>query len=232
MAICLSLEDATFAFDKFLPVLEKVRLEIEAGECFGVFGPAGGGKTTLMKVLAGILRLQSGHRRCHVSKISMAFQRGALFDSLTVFENLAFPLRELKIVPRTQIHERVYASLVEVGLEGCEKKMAVELSGGQQKRLALSRAFITEPDLLLLDDPAAGLDPVTSREMIDLIRRIRKKSLSIVVASSDPVQVLEVSDRVGMFHKGNFVKIGRPSEINSSSQVLDFLRGSPESTND
>lgn len=160
-------------------VLRGVTFEIEKGTITGLIGPSGGGKSTLLKILAGVARSDSGSIElgvCSSDQIGLMFQEGALFDSLTVFDNVAFPLvggrvpsTTLNQAEREKVSESVQSILARVGLSRAAFKLPGELSGGMRRRVALARALVARPELVLLDDPTAGLDPIASSVIMNLI---------------------------------------------------------------
>ena len=181
----LELRDVTVAFDG-KAILDRVNLTVGAGESVVIIGPSGQGKTLILKLLAGLIEPDAGQalvngeclatmpvaRRDQLRlRMGMLFQRNALFDSLTVFENVAFPLREKGAVSPAAISERVLEYLNHVGLAEARDLRPDEISGGMQKRLGIARALALEPEIVFYDDPTAGLDPITSRQVIELNQR-------------------------------------------------------------
>src|ERR1700719_3297751 len=199
-------------------VLDGVTLDFPAGEITTIVGPSGSGKTVLLKNLNLLLRPDSGTiviDGADVTKISgrsldavreklgMLFQAGALFDSMSVFDNVAFPLVEKTRLSEDDIKTRVNETLKSVGLEGISEKFPSELSGGMQKRVALARALIHRPKILMLDEPTTGLDPTRTRSIHELVRRTQQNfGLTVVMVSHDVPQVFNYSDQVAFMHDG------------------------------
>jgi phospholipid/cholesterol/gamma-HCH transport system ATP-binding protein len=224
-------------------VLESVSLSIRHGEIFTVIGLSGSGKSTLLKLIIGFLRPDSG--KIYIEgedvtnyserqftnvriKMGMVFQRAALFDSLNVFENVAFPLRFRKSVPPSELAAVVASKLADVDMEGTELLMPDELSGGMQKRVGLARALAESPSIILYDEPTTGLDPVITNNINRLILRTRDRyKATSVVISHDMESVFRISDRVGVLVDGKVVVVGTPSEIQASSlkEVQAFIHG-------
>ncbi len=210
-------------------VLNGVNLECPRGQITTIVGPSGCGKTVLLKHLNLLLRpdygtiiidgvdvtalgarMQNGVRE----KFGMLFQAGALFDSMTVFDNVAFPLVELTRLERGEIAERVGEVLEAVGLQGMEAKFPSEMSGGMQKRAALARALIRRPKILMLDEPTTGLDPTRTHQIHELVRRTQQQyGLTAVMVSHDVPAVFEFSDRIGFMHQGRMALNGTVAEV-------------------
>ncbi len=199
-------------------VLDGVSLDFPAGKITTIVGPSGSGKTVLLKHLNLLLRPDSGSivfdgiDVTHLGargmdavreKFGMLFQAGALFDSMSVFDNVSFPLVEKTRLSRAEIVERVHETLKAVGLEGMESKFPSQMSGGMQKRAALARALVRRPKILMLDEPTTGLDPSRTGAIHDLIRRTQENfQLTAVMVSHDVPAVFRVSDRVAFLHNG------------------------------
>jgi len=224
-------------------VLDGVSLDFPRGEITTIVGPSGCGKTVLLKHLNLLLRPDSGQividgidvtrlgsRGVDAAreKFGMLFQAGALFDSLTVFDNVAFPLVEKTHLSRIEIADRVHETLSAVGLDGMEKKYPSEMSGGMQKRAALARALIRRPVILMLDEPTTGLDPARTGSIHALIRATQQRfNLTAVLVSHDVPAVFEISDRIAFMHQGKIAVSGTVAEVTSvHNEVLDrFLAG-------
>lgn len=226
-----------------LPVHNGINLSIFEGEIISLLGGSGSGKSVLLKELIGLMKPDKGDiivlgknvaqmneeglikLREHVG---MLFQGAALFDSLSVFENIAYPLREhLKLTER-EIQERVAEKLKLVGLSGIENKMPDELSGGMKKRVGLARAIATEPDIILYDEPTTGLDPITAQRINELIIELQRKlGITTIVVTHDLHCVKTVSDRIAMLHEGKIVTVGPWEELETSNipAVRDFISG-------
>lgn len=221
----VAIENASVHFQ--LPVLEDLQLTIEPKETFGIIGAGGCGKSVLLKVIAQLIRLEKGSCELGTDRYTMTFQRSGLFDSLTAEENLDFVLYEAR-VPRRERLERIDAALEEVGLRSQGKLYPHELSGGMQKRLGIARALLLRPELVLYDDPTAGLDPVTSRTITNLIQEMKEKyGMTIVLTTSDLKVAFNLSTRIGFLHSGKFAEVGEPSAIKGTSNpiVRQFLHG-------
>ncbi len=224
-------------------VLDGIDLDVPSGNITTIVGPSGCGKTVLLKHLNLLLRPDSGRividgidvTRLGIramdsvrEKFGMLFQAGALFDSLTVFDNVAFPLVEKTRLSREEIAKRVHETLAAVGLEGMEQKFPSEMSGGMQKRAALARALIHRPKILMLDEPTTGLDPTRTGAIHALIRQTQQRfGLTVVMVSHDVPHVFEISDHVAFMHLGKVRLYGSPQEVASAhDEVFDhFLAG-------
>jgi phospholipid/cholesterol/gamma-HCH transport system ATP-binding protein len=224
-------------------VLDGVNLEVPSGMITCIVGPSGGGKTVLLKHLNLLMRPDSGQiiidgvdvtrlgtRGLNQvrEKLGMLFQAGALFDSMSIFDNVAFPLVEKTHLSEEEIRTRVQETLKSVGLEGVEDKFPSELSGGMQKRAALARALVHRPKILMLDEPTTGLDPARTGAIHRLIRDTQKQyGLTVVMVSHDVPAVFEICDRVGFIHKGKMRLYGSPQEVTAAhDEIFDrFLAG-------
>jgi phospholipid/cholesterol/gamma-HCH transport system ATP-binding protein len=224
-------------------ILRGVDITVGSGETLVIIGRSGGGKSVLLKNLIGLMQPDAGEiwidgqniiglserqlagiRR----KVGILFQAGALFDSMTVEENIAFPLREAG-ERDTHVIERKIAEILEViELEGQQKKMPVNLSGGMKKRVGLARAIINRPSCILYDEPTAGLDPVVSDSINRLIRRLQEHfHVTSVVVTHDMKSAFDVGDHIAYLHQGRIYFYGTPEEIQASTDPLiqDFLVG-------
>jgi phospholipid/cholesterol/gamma-HCH transport system ATP-binding protein len=224
-------------------VLKGVDLDCPRGRITTIVGPSGCGKTVLLKHLNLLMRPDSGRiviegvdlTRLGNSgldevrkQFGMLFQAGALFDSMTVFDNVAFPLVENTRMEREEIAVKVREMLVNVGLEGMEQKYPSELSGGMQKRVALARALIRNPKILMLDEPTTGLDPTRTGSIHALIRHTQQRfGLTVVMVSHDVPAVFEFSDRVAFMHEGRMRLTGTPAEVTAANDEVfnRFLAG-------
>lgn len=225
------------------PVLRDVSLTIPAGCLYGLIGPGASGKSVLLKLLTGLLRPDAGRvlvdgRDIHAmpelelqsfrKRFGMLFQNNALFDYLTVGENIAFPLRRLFQLEESEIAERVEERLEAVSLPGFSGRMPAGLSGGQKKRVGVARATITKAEIVLYDEPAAGLDPVTSQRIFELLREEQRASgATVIMVSSDLDRLLTVTDRVGMMYRGRLIFDGTTEEAKASLDpyVRQFVHG-------
>ena len=201
-----------------IPALKGLSISVKKGQILGVMGPGGSGKSTLCKVICGLVKPDSGvvfvagvdmvkadqrALRQLQARLGVQFQNDALFEHMTVLENVSYPLKRLTRAKSQEIAYRAMERLAVVGLTGFEDRYPNELSGGQRRRVALARACVTEPDLLICDDPTAGLDPVTSRRILDMIAGIRYQSRNtVVVVSSDVLGLLSVVDRAALVWDG------------------------------
>ena len=224
-------------------ILRGVDLNVGTGETLAIIGRSGGGKSVLLKHLIGLMRPDQGEiwidgqniiglserqlaaiRR----KVGILFQGSALFDSMTVEENIAFPLREAGERDPKMLRQKIGEMLEVIELEGQQKKMPVNLSGGMKKRVGLARAIINRPACILYDEPTAGLDPVVSDSINHLIRRLQKRfQVTSVVVTHDMKSAFHVADQIAYLHQGRVYFLGTPEEIQRSDDPLiqDFLLG-------
>ena len=227
-------------------VLDGVDLEIESGETMLVMGRSGGGKSVLLKHIIGLMSPDSGsiqvdgeeivglpeHDLNEVrKKFGMLFQSAALFDSMTVGENIGLPLREHMHLTGAQIRERVAERLDWVGLADVESMKPASLSGGMRKRVGLARAIAMDPQFVLYDEPTTGLDPIMADVIDKLIRGLQKRmGVTSVVVTHDLVSARKVADRMALLHGGKVVFLGTPDEVWSTRDpiVRQFVEGSSE----
>lgn len=213
----IKVENLTKEFDG-RKVLNNISFTVESGEVLSIVGFSGSGKSTILKILCGLLNANSGNIDIAEGDVAMVFQYSALFDSLNVFDNISFALQERKEFKKKytkkELKEIVAKSLQTVGLSGIEDKFPHELSGGMQKRVSLARAIVTQPQFILYDEPTAGLDPIASTVIEDYILRLRDetKATSIVVTHQMST-IQRCSDKVIMLYDGNIVFRGTPSEL-------------------
>ncbi|MDD3436631.1 MAG: ATP-binding cassette domain-containing protein [Candidatus Gastranaerophilales bacterium] len=202
-------------------VIDNVSFEVKDGEVLAVVGFSGSGKSTVLKLICDLIHPDSGQIETSLGDISMVFQYSALFDSLNVFNNIAFALKERKEFRKKfkqpQLEKIVEQKLKMVGLEGIEMKYPSELSGGMQKRVSFARAIVTEPQTILYDEPTAGLDPISSTLIEDYIVRLKEetKAASIVVTHQMST-IQRTADRVIMLYQGKIVFEGTPKEMLST----------------
>jgi phospholipid/cholesterol/gamma-HCH transport system ATP-binding protein len=227
-----------------VPVLQGVNLEVPTGKITVVIGKSGAGKSVLLKHVAGLLRPDQGQILINGTDLTRArgrelqlikkrfgvvFQGSALFDSLTVLENVAFPLREKTRLPEREILKRSRECLAQVNLPPeAEDKYPDEISGGMKKRVALARALVQEPEILLFDEPVTGLDPPMMNTVFHLIIKTHQENgYTGLVVSHDIPAVFQIADYVAMLHQGRIVAFGTPAEIqrNPDPVVQGFLRG-------
>jgi phospholipid/cholesterol/gamma-HCH transport system ATP-binding protein len=214
-------------------VLKDINLEILPGETFSLIGPSGTGKSVLLKHIVKLLSPDTGkiyidghdiHSQAPALRnyrYSMVFQSSALFNSLTVGENVGLWLREKRVCGEKRIRRIILEKLALVGLEGKEEMLTSELSGGMKKRVAIARSLAMNPDLILYDEPTAELDPVNSDELAKVIISLKEKvNLTTVIVSHDLNFALYLSDRVGMMHGGQIVEIGTPEQIKRSQNPI------------
>jgi phospholipid/cholesterol/gamma-HCH transport system ATP-binding protein len=224
------------------PILEDISLDVKEGELLVILGESGSGKSVLLKHLIGLMKPTKGTIEidgrdiCRLTErelltvrknIGYLFQEGALYDFMTVYDNVAFPLREHTALDRRQIAEKVDGLLIMVGLEEAEEKFPAELSGGMKKRAALARALILDSKILFCDEPTSGLDPLRSRDISDLIRDIsRKLHCTTVVTSHDIDNSMRIADRLVVLREGRILAGGTPEELKASEQVFikEFLK--------
>jgi phospholipid/cholesterol/gamma-HCH transport system ATP-binding protein len=222
-------------------VLNGVSLQVGRGETLAVLGRSGTGKSVLLKVLIGLQRPDSGVVKIHQEDISsldlqklndlrkrigFLFQQAALYDSLTVEQNVAFPLSRHSSDPPDKQKERVRELLKSVGMERHGRKMPSEISGGMQKRVGLARALVLDPDILLFDEPTAGLDPITAAEIGDLIVGLQKKhKLTAIVVTHDVRGAKAFADRLVLLRDGKIVAEGSFAELQKSRDefVMQFV---------
>lgn len=208
-------------------VFRDISLTVAPQESVVLMGPSGGGKSVLLKTIAGLLRPSEGEVKLGSENIGMLFQKNALFDSLTVEENLLFPLHERKY-PKEEAKDRSQHFLEAVGLKGCEDQFPDEISGGMQKRLGIARALVVEPEIILYDEPTAGLDPITSKVIADLILKLRKEVGSTLLTVTNDVQrAYQLGDRICLLAQGKLTLGGSPKEVanSTSPSMRQFIYG-------
>ncbi len=238
----IRLVDVRKSFSK-LVVLDGLNLSIREYESVVILGPSGTGKSVLLKHIVGLLTPDSGEVYFHEQRIDklderqlepirkrfgFLFQQSALFDSMTVFENVAFPLREHGNFTESEIKEKVALKLAMVGLEGTQMKMPVELSGGMRKRVGLARAIALDPEVVLYDEPTTGLDPIRADVINELILKLNDElRVTSVVVTHDMASAFKVADRMVMLSNGKVIAEGKPEEIRHSSneEVQRFVQG-------
>ena len=224
-------------------VLRGINLEIPTGTIYVVVGSSGTGKSCLLKHIIGLLRPDRGQvwvDDIEVSalrgralnrmrdRFSMLFQGGALFDSLSVYDNVAFPLREKTRLSEAAISDKVHQRLAQVGLSGVDAKLPSELSGGMLKRAALARALATDPEIMLFDEPTTGLDPIRVSTIHQLILDLhRLLNFTAVVVSHEIPEVFSLATHIAMLHQGCVVAAGTPEELQASTDpvVQQFITG-------
>jgi phospholipid/cholesterol/gamma-HCH transport system ATP-binding protein len=236
----IKLEHVTKSFDN-RKVLDDVTLDVAEGSAFCLLGRSGTGKSVTLKHIIGLLRPDEGHvfvrgkdvtaldgRELSDVRRSMGFlfQNAALFDSITVGENVAFPLRRHTDWPDSKIRDTARAKLAEVGLEDAYDKMPGDLSGGMRKRAGLARAIALDPDILLVDEPSAGLDPITAREIDQLLVDRKKSGTTLVVVTHNIPSARRIGDDLAVLHEGHLLARGTAEELDRSEDemVRAFMR--------
>lgn len=219
MSITVKNLNKTFGTKK---VIDDVSFEVNDGEALAIVGFSGSGKSTILKLICDLIPKDSGEIETSKGDVSMVFQYSALFDSLNVFNNIAFALKERKEFRRkftpAQIEDIVAQKLKMVGLEGIENKFPSELSGGMQKRVSFARAIVTEPKSILYDEPTSGLDPISSTLIEDYIVRLKGEThAASIVVTHQMSTIQRTADRVIMLYQGRIVFAGTPNEMLSSS---------------
>lgn len=238
----ISLQDVTVSFEDHT-VLKSIDLEIPTGESFVIVGPSGQGKTTLLKVMAGLVTPQNGRvfveqkewitlsrkeRLAVLKKVGILFQKNALFDSLTCVQNISFPLRETTPLSDWEITKKAEYFLDAVGIPHARDLYPDEISGGMQKRLGIARALALDPEIIFYDDPTAGLDPITSRKIIELILKLKKEKGSTIVAiTNDMNRAFQMADRIGVVVDQELIITGTPEQTKNHAdpRVHQFVRG-------
>ena len=224
-------------------LLHDVNLTIAEAETLVLIGPSGQGKTVLLKLMAGLLEPDQGQvsingqnlaelkgkqREKILQQTGMLFQKNALFDSLTVGDNIAFPLRETTDLSDSEINGRIDEFLQAVGIAHAKALYPDEISGGMQKRLGIARALALQPKIVFYDDPTAGLDPITSRKIIELIRRLKEEDESTVVAiTNDMNRAYQMADRIAMVIDGELILTGDVKQTQNCAdpRVQQFIKG-------
>ncbi len=238
----IQIEDLWKAFGN-QQVLRGVNLTVESGEFVALIGLSGTGKSILLKHIVRLLTPDRGRITVDGadlasisgknleqlrSRIGYVFQSGALFDSMTVFDNVAFPLRERGQMSESAIAQRVRAELDQVGLSGAEAKYPAHLSGGMIKRVALARTLIRDPEIVLFDEPTTGLDPIVSNSILELFDSVhRRLKLTGILVSHDIPQMFRIVQKVAMLHEGKIVAVEAPEDVMSSQNpyLQQFVHG-------
>ncbi len=241
----IELKDVHKSFNG-LQVLRGASLRVDTGEVLALIGVSGQGKSVILKHIAGLIRPDRGAiyidgtdlwnlRGQGLEKLrsryGFLFQSGALFSSMTVFDNVAFPLRQKTKLSHQEIREKVMTALAQVGLTGAEDLYPAQISGGMIKRTALARALVRNPEIMLFDEPTTGLDPVIAHTILDLIRTIHSDlRFTGIIVSHELMRVFQVVQRVAMLHDGVILTSGTPEEILSSKDpiVRQFVTGAIE----
>jgi len=241
----IKIEDIHKSFDG-LEVLRGTSFEVAKGEILALIGGSGHGKSVILRHVAGLIKPDKG--RVYIdgkdilslrgddleklrSRLGFLFQSGALFSSFTVFDNVAFPLREKSKLSDQEIKERVLSVLDQVGLTGAENKFPAQISGGMIKRTALARELIRNPEIMLFDEPTTGLDPVIANAILALVKSIhRGRGFTGIIVSHELARVFKIVQRVAMLHEGVIVATGTPEEMLFSKDpiVQQFVTGGIE----
>lgn len=238
----ISLQDITVAFENHV-VLKQVSLDIAAGESFVIVGPSGQGKTTLLKTMSGLITPQNGkvfieqkewltlspkERLPLLKKMGILFQKNALFDSLTCVENISFPLGETTKLTEWEITKRAESFLDAVGIPHARDLYPDEISGGMQKRMGIARALALDPEIIFYDDPTAGLDPITSKKIVELILKLKEEKGSTIIAiTNDMNRAYQMADRIGVVIDQQLIITGTPEQTQNHKdpRVHQFVRG-------
>lgn len=242
----IEIDGLYFYYNDQKAIFNGVNLQIPQGKITTIMGPSGTGKTTLLRLIGGQYLPNRGHIRAFGQNISslsrrelyflrkkmgMLFQAGGLFTHLSVFENVAFPLREHTHLPEAMIRTLVLMKLQMVGLRGARDLLPHELSGGMARRVALARAIALDPELIMYDEPLAGQDPITKGVLLKLIRTLNDAlGLTSVIVSHDVPETLSISDYVYVISQGKILGQGTPQQIqaDSSPQIRQFIEGMPD----
>jgi phospholipid/cholesterol/gamma-HCH transport system ATP-binding protein len=242
----VEIKNVSFGYDPARPVLRDINLAIAPGAVVGIMGQSGCGKTTLLRIIMGAYLPSRGE--AHVlsratssldtaalyemrRRMGMLFQFGALFTDMSVYENVAFPLREHCRLPASLEHDLVMLKLQAVGLRGAAHLMPTELSGGMARRVALARSIALDPQLILYDEPFTGLDPISFGVIVRLIRSLNDLlGATSIIVTHDVQEALDVVDYVYFMAGGRVIAEGRPDDIRSSPEpfVNQFVNGRPD----
>lgn len=219
-----------------------VTFAVKKGECLGLIGGSGAGKSVILRSLIGLEKPDAGQIIINGEditpyneeqlipirkKVAYVFQGGALFDSMTVFDNLAYPLREHTKLSETEIADKIHNLLEEFGLTGNDLVYPAELSGGMQKRVGLARAIIMEPEVVLYDEPTAGLDPYNTKKIQDMILRLKAKGVTSILVTHDMPSAFAVCDRIAMLQGGKIGAEGTRQQLDSTPGgiIHKFING-------
>jgi phospholipid/cholesterol/gamma-HCH transport system ATP-binding protein len=246
LAPVVEIQGVWFGYDAARPVLRDITMSIPRGSVVGIMGQSGCGKTTLLRVIMGAhlptrgAARVLGHATAALDRdglyamrrgMGMLFQFGALFTDLSVYENVAFPMREHGGLPEELIHDLVMLKLQAVGLRGAAQRMPTELSGGMGRRVALARSIALDPQLILYDEPFTGLDPISFGVIVRLIRELNDSlGATSIIVTHDVQEALDVVDYAYFMADGRVIAQGKPDEIRSSAEpfVNQFVNGKLE----
>ncbi|OFZ21058.1 MAG: ABC transporter ATP-binding protein [Bdellovibrionales bacterium GWB1_55_8] len=232
--IALEVRDLHKSFDG-KKVHQGVSFRLRKGEILGLFGGSGSGKSVILRSIIGLekpdrgqilfesqdlTRLKERELMKVRTKIAYVFQNGALFDSFTVEDNLAYPLREHTQLTEKQIHDRVNEMLELIDMKGANLLLPAELSGGMQKRAGLARAIILEPQVILFDEPTAGLDPVNTKRLLENISKLKKKGITGIFVTHDIPAAFEIADRIAILYNGKIAIMDTVESIRNSTDPL------------
>jgi len=242
----VEIHQLSFSYNSNKPVFKGINIEIPRGKVTTIMGPSGTGKTTLLRLIGGqnqptqgqvlvdgqeVSSLSSSELYRLRKKMGLLFQSGGLFTHISVFENVAFPLREHTKLPESMIRSLVLMRLEMVGLRGARDLLPHELSGGMARRVALARAIALDPKLMMYDEPLTGQDPITRGVLTQLIRTLNDNlGLTSIVVSHDVREMLSISDYIYVISGGEVIGQGTPASINKSAspQVKQFIEGFPD----
>jgi phospholipid/cholesterol/gamma-HCH transport system ATP-binding protein len=232
----IQFKDVHFGYGSGRKILDGVTLDIARGKVTALMGASGGGKTTVLRLIGGLVKAQSGevlfddssvatldHQGLYAMRrrMGMLFQFGAMFTDLSAFDNVAFPLRELTELPEPMIRDIVLMKLHAVGLRGARDLMPSELSGGMARRVALARAMALDPELVMYDEPFAGLDPISLGTSGELIRQLNDAlGITSIIVSHDLEETFKIADRVIILANGKIAAQGTPDEVMHSTDPL------------
>lgn len=219
-----------------------ISLDIYEGEILTLMGGSGSGKSVLLRSLIGLERPDSGEICYHGQdilklseeqltpvrkKIAYVFQYGALFDSLSVAENLAYPLREHTNMSEREIQEKIALSLQKVGLDGSQHLLPSDLSGGMQRRVGVARSIIMDPEVILYDEPTTGLDPYNTNQILKIILQLQEQGATTVLVTHDMSSIFAVTDRVAFLREGSIRAVGTAEEIKNTKDAVvhGFING-------
>jgi phospholipid/cholesterol/gamma-HCH transport system ATP-binding protein len=238
----IQIQDLCFAHGNRV-IFDHININIPRGKITAIMGPSGTGKTTLLKLISAQLKPKQGNiyvdgKNVHQlsraelyqlrRRIGVLFQSGALFTSLNVYENVAFPLREHTELPEEMIHDLVLMKLQAVGLRGAQKLKPSQLSGGMSRRVALARCLALDPDLLMYDEPFTGQDPITMGVLVTLIKKINHAlGITSIIVSHDVAETCSIADYIYILYAGRIIGQGTPDEIatSKSPDIHQFVEG-------